>query len=66
MIACGGSELEAIDDILAKKVLRKLESQNPIYVRNSAEGLKTYLDELFGRDKMVKCKAYLTHLERNA
>ena len=66
MIACGGSELEAIDDILAKKVLRKLESQNPIYVRNAAEGLKTYLDELFGRDKMEKCKAYLTHLERNS
>ena len=66
MIACGGTELEAIDDILSKKVLRKLESQNPIYVRNSAEGLKSYLDELFGRDKMEKCKAYLTHLERNA
>ncbi len=66
MIACGGDEVEAIDDILSKKVLRKLESQNPIYVRNSAEGLKTYLDELFGQDKMPRCKAYLTHLERNA
>ena len=66
MLACGGEELEAIDDILSKKVLRKLESQNPIYVRNSAEGLRNYLDELFGVDKMAKCKAYLTHLERNA
>ena len=66
MIACGGNEIEAIDDILAKKVLRKLETQNPIYVRNSAEGLRNFLDELFGRDKMIKCKAYLTHLERNA
>ena len=66
MIACGGDEIEAIDDILSKKVLRKLETQNPIYVRNAAEGLKTHLDEIFGRDKMVKCKAYLTHLERNA
>ena len=66
MLACGGEEVEAIDDILSKKVLRKLESQNPIYVRNAADGLKTYLDELFGQDKMPKCKAYLTHLERNA
>ena len=66
MIACGGDEIEAIDDILAKKVLRKLESQNPIYVRNSAEGLRTYLDELFGQDKMQSCKAYLTRLEHNA
>ena len=66
LIACGGTELEAIDDILSKKVLRKLEAQNPIYVRNSAEGLKSYLDEVFGQDKMPRCKAYLTHLERNA
>ena len=66
MIACGGDETEAIDDILAKKVLRKLESQNPIYVRNSVEGLKEYLDEVFGQDKMVCCKAYLTNLERTA
>ena len=66
MIACGGDELEAIDDILSKKVLRKLESQNPIYVRNSVDGLRTYLDELFGQDKMQRCKAYLTRLEHNA
>ena len=65
-IACGGEETEAIDDILAKKVLRKLEAQNPIYVRNSVEGLKEYLDEVFGQDKMVCCKAYLTNLERTA
>ena len=66
MIACGGDELEAIDDILAKKVLRKLETQNPIYVRNAAEGLRSYLDELFGQDKMRSCKEYLTRLEHNA
>ncbi len=66
MIACGGDEIEAIDDILAKKVLRKLESQNPIYVRNAADGLRLYLDELFGQDKMQSCKAYLTRLEHNA
>jgi hypothetical protein len=65
MIACGGDEIEAIDDILAKKVLRKLESQNPIYVRNAADGLRAYLDELFGQDKMQSCKAYLTRLEHN-
>ena len=63
-LACGGDELEAIDDILAKKVLRKLEALNPIYVRNSAEALRSYLDELFGQDRMRACKEYLEHLER--
>ena len=65
-IACGGGELEALDDILAKKVMRKLETQNPIYLRNAAEGLVAYLDELFGTDTMSQCKAFIHRLERNA
>ena len=66
MIACGGSELDAIDDILSKKVLRKLEAQNPVYVKSMAEPLCNYLDELFGQDRMPLCKDYLHRLERNA
>lgn len=62
-IACGGEELEALDDIFAKKVLRKLEAQNPIYVRNATEGLLSKLDELFGADTMPICKAYLHKLQ---
>ena len=65
-ISCGGDELDALDDILAKKVMRKLETQNPIYLRNSAEGLISYLDELFGPDKMTVCKEFIYRLERNA
>ena len=65
-ISCGGDELDALDDILAKKVMRKLEAQNPIYLRNSAEGLVSYLNELFGQDKMTLCKDYIRRLERNA
>ena len=65
-IACGGDELDALDDILSKKVMRKLETQNPIYLRNSAEGLISYIDELFGADKMTLCKAHIRRIERNA
>ena len=65
-ISCGGDELDALDDILAKKVIRKLETQNPIYLRNAAEGLVAYLNELFGNDKMLLCKEYIRRLERNA
>ena len=63
-VACGGDELEALDDILAKKVLRKLEMQNPIYLRNAAGGLISYLDELFGDDRMKLCKAFMARLQR--
>ena len=65
-VACGGEELEALDDILAKKVMRKLEMQNPVYVRNAAEGFCDRLDELFGQDKMKLCKAFIHRLEKNA
>ena len=65
-VGCGGEELEALDDILSKKIIRKLETQNPVYLRSAAEGLCQYLDELFGYDKMILCKNAIHRLERNA
>ena len=65
-ISCGGNELDALDDILSKKVIRKLETQNPIYLRNASEGLLTYIEELFGPDKMNICKEHIHRLQRNA
>ena len=65
-ISCGGDELSALDDILSKKVIRKLETQNPIYLKSSAQGLKNYLDELFGKDMMPLCKERIQKMERNA
>ena len=65
-VACGGDELAALDDILSKKIIRKLETQNPIYLRNSAEGLIAFIDELFGDGKMSLCIDYIHRLQRNA
>ena len=65
-IACGGDELVALDDILAKKVIRKLETQNPIYLRGAADSLLAYLDELFGPEHMTACKEAVKRLRRNA
>ena len=64
-VACGGDELDALDDILAKKVFRKLKLQNPIYLRNTSAALSAYLDELFGDNRMAVCKAFIANLERN-
>ena len=65
-VSCGGREIDALDDILAKKVIRKLETQNPIYLRNSSEGLIAFIDELFGADNMSLCKDLIHRLQRNA
>ena len=64
-VACGGEELDALDDILSKKVLRKLETQNPVYIRSVVDGFCDYLDELFGPDKMKLCKEYVQRIKKN-
>ena len=65
-MSCGGEELEALDDILSKKIIRKLETQNPIYLRRAAEGLCAYMEELFGVDRMPLCIDAIHRLQRNA
>ena len=65
LVACGGTELEALDDILSRKVFRKLESKNPVYVTQMADGVCGYLDELFGEDKLPLCKEAIRLIEQN-
>jgi RNAse (barnase) inhibitor barstar len=55
IIECGGTELDAIDDIVSRKILRKLESKNPVYVKSQSEALINKLNDLFGDNKMSQC-----------
>ena len=61
-VACGGEELTALDDIIAKKVFRKLETQNAAYVRSESEALCAYIDSIFGEDRMLRCKEYVRRI----
>ena len=65
-VSCGGTELEALDDILSKKIIRKLETQNPVYLRNASKELSAYINELFGEDAMPRCQNAIRRLEMNA
>ena len=65
-VGCGGDELAALDDILAKKVMRKLGVQNPIHLRNQADKFCRFMDDLFGEDGMVQCKATMRRLQLTA
>ena len=57
--ACGGTEAEAVDLILSKKVLRKLEVQNPVYVAAEAEGLISAIERIFGEGALPSCVSYM-------
>ncbi len=63
-VACGGDEVDALDDILSRKVFRKLESQNPVYVRSEAKKLVNFMDDLFGTENMKLCKEVIYKIER--
>ena len=63
-IACGGEEIVAVDYLIANKILRKFDQLNLAYIRNEIDGFEAYLDELFGENKMVECKAFLERLKK--
>ncbi len=62
-VACGGTELDALDDILSKKVFRKLETVS--FKGKDAEELTEKLKALFGAGTMKKCEACAAKLARN-
>ena len=61
-IGCGGTEIQAVDFIVAKKVLRKFESLSLGFMRDELTKFSAYLDKLFGKNTMVICKAYIEQL----
>lgn len=62
-VACGGTELDGLDYIIARKVLKKFESLNVSFVRDEIKELIEYLDKTFGKSKMEDSKSYLTRIQ---
>ena len=64
-VGCGGTEMQAIDFIVAKKVLRKFESLSLGFMKDELTKFNNYLDKLFGKNTMVICKEYVDYLKKN-
>ena len=62
-VACGGTELDGMDYIIARKVLKKFESMNVSFVRDEIKGLIVYIEKVFGRSNMADSKAYLQRIQ---
>lgn len=65
-VACGGTSNEALDVILAKKVLRKLSSCNPVLVKSRSGELTELIISLFGNDGAPECLAAIKRISDNA
>ena len=63
-VACGGTELDGIDYILATKVFRKFEALNLSLIRDEIRGLILYMDNLFGKETMKESIAFLQRLQK--
>lgn len=64
-IACGGTEIEAVDFMVAKKVLRKFESLSLGFMKDELTKFQDYLDKTFGKNQMMICKEYIEQLKKN-
>ena len=62
-VACGGTEIDGLDYIVARKVLKKFESLNVSFVRDEIKELIEYIDKTFGKTKMEDSRAYLTRIQ---
>lgn len=64
-VACGGTETQAVDFMIAKKVLRKFESLSLGFMKDQLSKFQQYLDREFGKDQMKTCKDYVEFLKKN-
>jgi hypothetical protein len=63
-VDCGGTEIDGIDFMIEKKILRKFSSLNLGYIRDEIDGFIAYINDLFGYENMNMCKEYLMRLKK--
>jgi hypothetical protein len=64
-VACGGTEIDGVDYLIAKKILRKFEQLNLSFIRDEIDGFIAHLEKLFGKENMNECKDYLRRLKKS-
>ena len=63
--ACGGTQVDALDFMVAKKVLRKFESLNLGFIKDELGKYARYLDKQFGKDNFKICKEFVHRMEKS-
>jgi len=63
-VACGGTEYEALDYMVARKIFRKFEGLNLPFLQDEINDLSKLLDKLFGKNVFEECQAYLTMIKK--
>lgn len=61
-MGCGGDEYDALDHLLTRKILHKLEALNISFIKNELKGLINELNKQFGKDAFQDSKEYINSL----
>ena len=61
-VGCGGDEFDALDHLITRKILHKLEALNISFIKNELRGLIVELNKLFGKDAFQDSKEYINDL----
>jgi hypothetical protein len=64
-VACGNSENDALDYMVARKIFRKFESLNLPFLQDEINDLSALLDRLFGKNSFEECQAFLTAIKKS-
>ncbi len=63
-MACGFSEFDGLDYMLAFKILRKFEMLNLTFLKKELDELIALLDKLFGKEQFMVSKNYIQDLKK--
>jgi hypothetical protein len=63
-VACGGTELDALDYIFAYKVLRKFESLNLAFLQNELTELINQIKKIFGKNSFEESIMFIKNLQK--
>ncbi len=63
-MACGFTEFDGLDYMLAFKILRKFEMLNLTFLKPELDQLTLMLDKLFGKEQFMVSKAYIEDLKK--
>lgn len=61
-IGCGGEEVDALDHLITRKILHKLEALNISFIKNELKGLIVEINKQFGKDAFSDAKEYINDL----
>jgi len=61
-IGCGGEEVDALDHLITRKILHKLEALNISFIKNELRGLIVEINKQFGKDAFNDAKEYINDL----